>query len=409
MAEDGIQDFIGILNVTMKGIENAGKATKFVADAGFQVAKGSYKALAKIIKMLTWIMRTLSEKPYYKTGGKVANKVLQTKFQDLHFDTLHLLSAKNVMDIVNKTHQDSYAYKIDETKFNKLLSPTVLKKDFDNLAKKYGLLWSPVPNFITDTKTGIVEFKFAYSKQQEEAMLEVKAQLNALIQQRLEACKVPKEAKEEIAKNMVDPTAAGKPLMQNLDEIGIGAVSDKEFEAAMIATYPKYDPMEFAPVEPSEEKKTASIEITENNEYARESAKGNVKEIAFSKVLLKTPGEHAVTVVLDEYPNAAIKIKESDVLDLQEWKDEKGTVGYKMAIKKDAVYEFEVYHVNPVSKKVDFTQNPKHYEMTFKEFERMMAENAEKVKSKTAALQNVLVERKDMLPAAPKPRTPRKN
>ena len=401
MAEDGIQDFIGILNVTMKGVENAGKATKFVADAGFQVAKGSYKVLAKLIKLLTWIFRTISEKQYYKTGGKVANKVLQTKFQDLNFDTVRLYSPRDLYTKLNSEYPGNY----DQAKIDKLLNPEALKKEFDNLAKKTGLLYAKIPNFIADKDTGVIEYRFAYSKSQEAAMLETKTQLNALICERLKKCGVKDDVAKEISKSIVDPSVSGKPLMQNLDEIGIGAVSDKEFETAMVAAYPNYDPAEFTPVEPSEEKKTASIEITENNEYARESAKGNVKEIAFSKVLLKTPGEHAVTVVLDEYPNAAIKIKESDVLDLKKRKDKSGTIGYKMAIKNDATYEFEVYHVNPVTKEVDYTQNPKHYEMTFKEFERMMRENAEKTKAKVTTL----LEQKSMLPSAPKPHTPRRN
>ena len=401
MAEDGIQDFIGILNVTMEGVKATGKAAKYMTDAGFQVAKGSYKVLAKIIKMLTWILRTISEKQYYKTGGEVKNKVLQTKFQDLNFDTVNLYSPKNLYTKLNKEYPGNY----DQAKIDKLLNPEALKKEFDNLAKKTGLLYAKIPNFITDKDTGVIEYRFAYSKSQEAAMMETKTQLNALIYEKLKKCGVKEDVAKKISNEIVNPSVSGKPLMQNLDVIGIGAVSDKEFETAMVATYPNYDPAEFAPVEPTEEKKTASIEITENNEYARESAKGNVKEITFSKVLLKTPSEHAVTVVLDEYPNAAIKIKESDVLDLQNWKDEKGTIGYKMAIKKDATYEFEVYHVNPVTKKVDFAQNPKHYEMTFKEFERMMVENAEKTKAKVTTL----LEQKSMLPAAPKPHTPRRN
>ena len=213
------------------------------------------------------------------------------------------------------------------------------------------------------------------------------------------------EPARKVAQEVVDATAPGKPLMQNLDEIGVTAVSTEVLDEKMKETYPNYDPAEFAPVEPSEEKKTDCVKIAENNEYARETSRGNVREVTFSKVLLKNPGEHAVTVVLDEYPNAAIKIKESDVLDIQGWKDNKGNVGYKMAIKKDATYEFEVYHVNPFTKKVDFTQNPKHYEMTFKEFERMMSENAAKTKAKVTNL----LEQKSMLPAAPKSQTPRKN
>lgn len=396
MAEDGIQDFIGILNVTMKGIENAGKATKFVADAGFQVAKGGYKALAKIIKLLTWIFRTISEKQYYKTGGEVKNKVLQTKFQDLTYNEFKL---SNIGERIRAKGDPN----INVEYVEKMLNEDVLKKKIEILSRKCGFLYAKVPNFVLNEETGKPEFRIAFSKQQMDAYNEVRAQIYAYMDKVLDDAGM--EKKEERANIINEALSTPKPLMSAMDEIGVTAVSNEVLDAKMKETYPDYDPAEFTPVEPTEEKKTASIEITENNEYARESAKGNVKEINFTKVLLKTPSEQSVTVVLDEYPNAAIKIKESDVLDLRNWKDEKGTVGYKMAIKKDATYEFEVYHVNPITKKVDFAQNPKHYEMTFKEFERMMAENAEKTKAKVTNL----LEQKSMLPAAPKPNTPRKN
>lgn len=383
MSEESIQDFIGILNVTMTGLENAGKAVGAVTNAGFQVAKGSYKALERLCELLTWIARSIKESPYNKTGGKLSNKVLTTKFQDLNFSDLRLFYAKSFYTNLNKEYPGAY----DQAKIDKLLNPEILKKEFDNLAKKNGFVYAKVPNFIPDRESGVIEYRFAYSKSQEAAMLETKSQMQALIFEKLIKCGAPESVAQKYSEKMVEKNVAGKSVTQNIDELGINRVNREQFEAAMRDTYPKYDPKEFSAVEPSKEKIAILKELEEKNTNEQQKANANVKSVTFSKILEVDKKNYSIKVVLDEYPNVAVRIKNSNILDIQQRTAGHGIKQYQAALRKDATYEFDVYFVNPKTKKVDMSNNPKHYKMTFNEFDLFMKQSREKTKQNIVKLQ----------------------
>lgn len=382
MEEEGIQDFIGIMNVTLKGMEDAGKI-------GITLTRGSLKVAANIFKLLSWIVRSIHDNPYYKTGGKVKNKVLSTKFLDLNYSDMQLYSAHGIYSELNKQYPGNY----DQVKIDKLLSSSVLEKEFDKLAKKNGLLYAKIPNFISNKDTNIIEFRFAYSKSQEAALLETKSQMMALISKRLKNCGVKKEVAKKIAEEWIGNTE-GKPIMKAMDEIGVTTVSNEVFDTVMKETYPSYDSKEFVAKEPSLEKKIDYIAITDKNEHTQQKNKGNVKDITFSKILVRNANRNEITVVMDEYPNVAIKIRQSDVLNLNTYKDEQGNMVYKASLRKDTTYQFEVYQADPVTKKIDFSNNPKYYEMSLKEFDNMMKQNIQKNRIKI----ELHLEQKAMLP-----------
>lgn len=243
MSEDGIQDFIGVMNITLKGMEDAGKV-------GVTLTRGSLKVMANILKLLSWIVRSIHDSPYYKTGGKVKNTVLSTKFSDLNYADMQLHSAHSIYSELSKKYPGNY----NQDKIDKLLNPNVLEKEFNKLAKKNGLLFAKVPNFIANKDTNTTEFRFAYSKSQEAAMLETKAQMMALISKRLKNCGVKMDVAKELAEQWMGATK-GKPIMNAMDEIGVTAVSNEVFDRAMKETYPSYNPKEFVAKEPSLEKK----------------------------------------------------------------------------------------------------------------------------------------------------------
>ena len=89
---------------------------------------------------------------------------------------------------------------------------------------------------------------------------------------------------------------------------------------------------------------------------------------------------------MDEYPNVAIKIKQSDVVNLKAVKDKQDKIVYTASLKKDVKYQFEIYQVDKVTKKIDYANNPKHYEMTLKEFDGMMKEHRQKAEIKLKPL-----------------------
>lgn len=373
MSEEGIQDLIGVMNITLKGAEDLGKI-------GMSATKGGINTVANICKLLKWIAQSIQSLPYHKTGGKVSMKVMGTKFQDLNYNEFKLSLVETKLKEKEKTFSGANS---DIKKAKTLLSEAALKKKVEELSKKYGLVYSRVPNFMANKDTGKEEYRIAFPKSQTEAYQEVTAQLYAYMDKALKKV-IGNEKERKAIIGQVIPEC--KPLTAALGEVGVTEVTNEQFDKAMKETYPAYDSKAIAAKEPSEEKKTDYIGIADRNEYAQQKAKGNVKAVSFSNVLAKNPSEHAITVVMDQYPNAAVKIKEADVLDLDAQLTEEGKVTYKAALRKDAVYEFEVYQADPITNKVDFTKNPKHYRMSLKDFDNMMKQNAAKTRQKAAKL-----------------------
>ena len=140
-------------------------------------------------------------------------KILSTKFSDLNYADMQLHSAHNIYSELSKKYSGNY----NQDKIDKLLNPSVLEKEFNKLAKKNGLLFAKIPNFIANKDTNTTEFRFAYSKSQEAAMLETKSQMMALISKRLKDCGVRKEVAKELAEQWTG-TTKGKPIMNAMNE-----------------------------------------------------------------------------------------------------------------------------------------------------------------------------------------------
>lgn len=379
MAEDGLQDFVGLLNVTLNAVGAIGSV-------GMAVTKGSVKLASRLVKLFSCMIQKISDREYQKTGGKVKNKVLQVKYNDLMYSSIKTSNIEAVK-------QKAIGMGANPSSLTKLNEKDLLK-EFDKIAKKVGFPYSEIPNFVKDAETGKIEYRLAFSKQHQEAYNEAVAQFNSMISIYLnkEVGIKDKKVCNEMADSIMKE-GNEKSLTEAIGEIGLLSVSDEQFEIEMKESFPNYNPKLFEPVEPSDEKKTDCVLLIEENEYRKEKEHGNIKKIVITEDRIKArlPEERAVIVQLEQYPNVTVKIKEEDFLRMSagaEVLDGHGQSVRKeiiLEVKKSSKYDFEVFLVNPNTKDVDM-ENPKRYSMPFEEFERLMSANEKKSKEKVASL-----------------------
>ena len=358
MAEEGIQDFIEILNVTLRGME-----------IGMTATKGTMKVVARISRLLMELARSIKNLPYNQTSGKMSMKVLGSIYQNMSFNEFKF---SDIGERLYSLYKDN---EYDQQKAMKLLDYKVLEKKFEELARKAGLPYAKVPNFVKNSETGHVEYRIAFPGNKLEEYKEVAAQLSAYIEESLIACGVKNE---NIRKKVTNDTIPeSKSLSDAISEIGISEVTNEQYEAAMKETYPNYNPLEISPEEPSDEIKSTFFGIPDNNEYTNQKTKDDIKEVTFTHILIRDLQSQSVTVMMDQYPNVAIKINKSDMLNYQQTISAHGIKQHHAALQKDSTYKFYIYDINPETKKLD-TANPKRYKMTLREFEVFMAQQKEK-------------------------------
>ena len=222
-----LQDLVSIMNVTIKGLEELGSLS-------ITVAKGSAFVASRAVQVAQWVGKTMNGEA--KTGGKLKINGISRKFTDLRYSELPLLSP----EIIHKQLCEMYPGQYNLTKIKTLLNPVVLQAEFEHLAKKHGLLYARVPNFIPDKATGVVELRFAYSKSQTDAKEAVLAQMQAYIAKQLKKCGVKQQAAQEYAEQQI-PTK-DTTFTESLAQIDVEKVSEEDFNKAMLITYPDYKP-----------------------------------------------------------------------------------------------------------------------------------------------------------------------
>ena len=261
MGEAGIQDFIGILNVTINGLEHMGHLS-------LSVTKGTAEAVVRISQVAKWVGKAFSDEK--KVGGRLKNQSIARRFSDLRYSEVQLLSPETIYMQLNEMYPGNY----DLAKIKILLNPLILQKKFDELAQKHGLLYARVPNFIPNKQTGVTEFKFAYSSSQTNAKDATLEQMQAYIAKQLKKC----GAKQKVAKKYAEAASTNKDtsFTESLPRLGVEKISDEQFQIAMKETYPGYAP-ELLAQEPTEERKKEYLQFLSKSEAA-EAAPKPVKE-----------------------------------------------------------------------------------------------------------------------------------
>lgn len=225
MADD-MQELIALMNITIKGLEMMGSIA-------VTTGRGSAFVASRTYKVAECIGHTLNEKKK-KTTGRISGNAMQHRFQDLRFSELPLLAPEKIYKELYSAYPGHY----NPVKIGTLLNPLVLQAKFDRLAKKYGLSYAKMPNFIPDKQTGVIELRFAYPAAQTAAKEAVLAQMQAYIAKQLQKCGAKQEAARAYAEQQVP--AKDTTFTESLSQIDLEKVTDEEFDRIMLETYPTY-------------------------------------------------------------------------------------------------------------------------------------------------------------------------
>ena len=251
MSEENIQDFIGILNVTINGLESMGRL-------GLQLTKGTIGAASRMISVARWVGATLSTDT--KTSGKVRTSSMVRRFSDLRFTEMPLYSPAVIHRQLNEQYPGNYNLE----KIEQFLNPDVLQKEFEKVAKKCGLVYARVPNFIPDQHTGVAEFRFAYSMSQTQAKNEAISQMQAYIAKQLRKCGADKHTAQQVSERATGQTDTS--FTESLAHLGVERITEDQFDIIMESTYPDYYPEKIEAVEPPEETKLYYRQMIETKE-----------------------------------------------------------------------------------------------------------------------------------------------
>lgn len=373
MADEGIGEVVGIINCTLEGAKLAGGATVGTIKMAGALTKESAKLITKLMKLLYQVSRYMAvDRKYNKTSGKTSAKVLQTKFSNFEYDEVKFTAAKESIRSMCQGMDEKQLAKVT-SKFNE----KALRNKFNELAKKNGLLYCRIPNFVENADTNKIEYRYVYPAEQAKANAETRIQFTAYIN------KLIKEAgikDEKLAKQIVDeivPADRNMPLAQAVDRMGLYQCSDEHFDTAMKECYPEYDAKEFLPVEPSEEKKRNFTNFIGRNELNEERLKGNVKDmtIPYSNILYQDRGQ--VKFVHPDYANVIVTVRPEDVIQSKfispEYNKDKTAMtsckGIQISLRNNNTYECEILKVN---KQTLTVSSNKRYLFNFDELDKFM-------------------------------------
>lgn len=168
--DNGLNEFVGVCNVTFKGFELAGSFTKNSAKAFLQMCKF-------LMTATLWGKNKVESREYNKSGKK-SQKVIKDKFQG------QVLYGKieNVQEMLKQQEKNNTNFSKEQ--LDKLPNSQQIKKWFDQYAKTYGLEYCVLPNkFAKEQKA---ELFLQYPKAQEGIYQEVVAEVKTRLKKECE-------------------------------------------------------------------------------------------------------------------------------------------------------------------------------------------------------------------------------
>lgn len=241
LSNDGLNDFASVMNVTFKGMELAGS-----------FGKNSLLAIIRLCKLLYEIHKKLKEQSDLRRVsklGKISNKTMHEKYGDsVVYKSIQLSRALYMAESANANKKLT-----DEQIKNCPPTEGTCKKRFDKLAKKYGLNYTFLPNFVKD-EHGNPTVSICVPKGQEHIFAEVIAQFNAQCRKEVQEYLkqfpeqgTPKtiissftEEGQEIINNPGRDSSKEEYIKEQMQ--GITEATEKEFNEKMKETFADYEP-----------------------------------------------------------------------------------------------------------------------------------------------------------------------
>lgn len=373
MTDEGIGEVVGIINCTLEGAKLVGQMAGGTISMAGTLTRESAKLMARLMKLMYQVSRYMAvDRKYNKTSGKTSEKVLQTKFQNLEYDEVKFTNAKEKVLEMCKG--------MDEKKLSKIadkFDEKTLCARFDTLARKNGLLYCKIPNFVENEDTGKIEYRYTYPAEQAKANAETRTQFAAYINKLLRDIGIKDMKPEEIVYETV-PAGANMPLLQATERLMICQCSDEDFEAAMSKCYPDYEAGAFVPKEPEEEKKRSFSDITEKNEIHEKHINGNIRDMTVPLENIVYQSKEKIKFVHPWYANVLMTVKPEDVVKEQIIESSLPKM-INITIKRDNAYECDVIRGNSQTNAVKHGR----YQFNPDELDKFM--KAQNLKARSAA------------------------